>query len=431
MLLLGSSRAGFVGSGCLLFGRAVRFLVVKVGKAVKPSLARSFSSCVGVGCDALATRSSCALRVGVGLLAGVCKRLLAGVFLVGHVGIPSSLKEKGAGREIACPSDFPVRDYQLTAVRSTSTPERRMAQLIGRIMRSARLSVWNIDCTGAATTFGAPAVPICAGRGVLHVENGLIRHIKARIIARCGEEVRRIDQDDHASRNRARLNDRIAVQATLADLFLEDEIAASILHEPESNRLDRVHDERRLPDVAVGVGDQRRQHSLEVGRDSREAAASRASSRGDAVAQADRTDRRRRVGVQKDAVDRNRSVFLNGIAQQLLDRRNVERSVISRVIVVITAIFFGVRVTLVKPALRTGIGAPSATNEPATVGVAERVGRRSCRCGRSRNAAKTRQTRIDRIGHQQVEEVADGRLHERTGPSRSRTVSAGATAAFC
>ena len=51
-----------------------------------------------------------------------------------------------------------------------------------------------------------------------------------------------------------------------------------------------------------------------------------------------------------------------------------EWSWISRVQVVITAIFFGVRICEVNKPWRTGIGSPSPTNEPAMVGVVARVG---------------------------------------------------------
>ena len=52
----------------------------------------------------------------------------------------------------------------------------------------------------------------------------------------------------------------------------------------------------------------------------------------------------------------------------------IECSSISRVHVVMTAIFFGVSVCEVKAPWRTGIGKPSPTNEPAIVGVRDRVG---------------------------------------------------------
>ena len=42
-------------------------------------------------------------------------------------------------------------------------PDRRIAQLMSMIIRSAMLSVWNMERTGAATTFGVPAVPMAAG----------------------------------------------------------------------------------------------------------------------------------------------------------------------------------------------------------------------------------------------------------------------------
>ena len=56
-----------------------------------------------------------------------------------------------------------VIPYHVTPPTYATVPGRRIVQLTGRMRRSAKLSVWNMDLTGAATTPGVPTVPMSAG----------------------------------------------------------------------------------------------------------------------------------------------------------------------------------------------------------------------------------------------------------------------------
>ncbi len=123
------------------------------------------------------------------------------------------------------------------------------------------------------------------------------------------------------------------------------------------------------------------------------------------------------IGIDQNTVNRHGRVGLDGVTQNAFDRW---RGMIAhfRVKVVITAIFFGVRVCDVNAPCLTGIGCPSPTNDPAIVGVRLRVGM-MMRPARPKPSAKPRPASRVRIalGNSKRHEICIDLLNEFRRPA--------------